>query len=67
MGFFDGTREDHDLASAAGDERKPPRGRAHVGQRSKLGSQPADFDAQPRAMRFIGVPRAERPLEERVS
>jgi hypothetical protein len=29
MSLFDGSREDHDFASAVGGERKPPLGRAH--------------------------------------
>ena len=47
----------------------PPRGslrRAHVGQRPKHRTKPADFDSQARAMRFIGAPRSEGARDERV-
>ena len=38
----------------------------HAGQRPQHRAQPADLDAQPRAMRFVGVLRAERARDERV-
>ena len=38
-----------------GASAKPRFGRAHVGQRPSSAAQPPDLDAQPRAVRFVGV------------
>src|SRR5216117_2102100 len=66
MLLVDGRREHDDLACAARRQRKPSFRRAHAGQRPKHGAEPPDFDAQPRAMRFIGALRSECPRNERV-
>ena len=52
--------------SRARRQREPSLRRAHVGQRPKHRAKAPDFDAQPRAMRFIGELRSEGPRHERV-
>ena len=66
MLLFDGPRQHDDLACAARRQRKPSLRRAHAGQRPKHRAKPPDFDAQPRAMRFIGELRSECARDERV-
>ena len=65
MLIFDRRREHDDLACAPRRQRKASRRRADVRRGSKLEAKPPDFDAQPRAMRFIGVLRPEGAGEER--
>jgi hypothetical protein len=65
MLIFDRRREYDDLASAPRRQCKASRRRIHVCESSKLEAKPPDFDAQPRAMRFISVPRPKGACEER--
>src|SRR3989449_7941685 len=66
MLLFDGPRQHDDRACAARRQRKPSLRRAHVGQRPKHRAKPADFDSQPRAMRFVRELRSECARDERV-
>jgi hypothetical protein len=65
MLIFDRRREYDDLACAPRRQCKASRRRIHVCESSKLEAKPPDFDAQPRAMRFISVPRPKGACEER--
>ena len=50
----------------AASSAKPSLRRADAGKRPQQRAQPSDFDAQPRAMRFVGVLPAERARDEHV-
>ena len=67
MPLFDGPRQHDDLAGAARRQRKPPLRRAHAGQRAQRCAKPPHLDPQPRAMRVIGMLRAECPRDEHVA
>ncbi len=60
--LLDGTCQHEDVARLARRQHKTLLRRADIGQRLELGAEPPDLDAQPRAMRFIGVLRPERRL-----
>jgi hypothetical protein len=54
MLVFNGRRQHDHLTRAARRQHKPVLRSAHAGQRMKRRSKSPDFDAQPRAMGFIG-------------
>ncbi len=61
-------RQHDDLAHAARRQHKPSLRRVHVGQGPKDRAKPSDFNAQARAVRFIGAsPSSEGPGNERGS
>src|SRR5262245_62559651 len=66
MLLFDGPRQHDDLAGAVRRARKASLRRAHTGEWAKHPAKSSDFDAQPRAMRFIADLRSERPRYENV-
>ena len=67
MLIVDRRRDHDDPACAPRRQRKTQRRRAYVGESSQLEAKPPDFDAQSRAMRFIGVLRLECASKQRAS
>jgi hypothetical protein len=65
MRFIRRWREYSGLASPARRECKAGLGRVDAGSRAQRLAQPANLDAQPCAMRFIGLLSAERPRQQR--
>jgi hypothetical protein len=63
--IFDRRREHDERAGAKWRERKASRRRVHVRKGFELGAKPPDFDAQSRAMRFVGVLRPKGASEQR--
>jgi len=61
MLLFDRARQHDHFACAARYQREASLRRAYPGQPPKQRAKPPHFDAQPRAMRFIGKLRSERP------
>src|SRR5438105_7353695 len=61
------TRQHDDLACASRRQRKPALRRADVSLPPKRPAEPADLDAQPRAIRFIGDLPPEGALDEYIS
>ena len=55
MLVFNGRRQHHDLARTARRKRKTQRRRTDVRDSFQLGAKSSDLDAQPRAMRFVGM------------
>ena len=66
MLLLDRSRQHDDLAGVARHQCEPPLRRVHLGQRAQHAAQPPDFDAQARAMRFVGELQAECACDERV-
>jgi hypothetical protein len=65
MLIFDRRRKHDDFASTPRRQRKARRRRADIRESSELGSKTRNFDAQSRAMRFVGVLRPKGASEER--
>src|SRR3546814_6028349 len=67
MRFVEWLREHHQAALTRRDDPEALRCRLNVGQRLQQLAQPADFDAQARAIRFVGAPGTERACDQFVT
>src|SRR3546814_7225709 len=64
MRFVEWLREHHQAALTRRDDPEALHCRLNVGQRLQQLAQPADFDAQARAIRFVGAPGTERACDQ---